>query len=230
MRHTRLVIGAVAAVLLAGCGSSSPQTAPSTKAAPVVTTATPTTVAPTTVAPTTISPSTTVAPTTTTTVPNPDVVPAVITPAYVDAVFKVLNHVWGNSLRLDLATTNVPPQSLADLRSIFNFPLYTQEENIAIQEFTTDLSNVRNPPGDDVTTVTELVSASPSCIFVRTATDVSKVVYKLPKPGFDFFELQLKQAGDDPQALNPTPWAIGYDFFFTGKPPKSEANPCVAGS
>jgi hypothetical protein len=181
------------------------------------------------VAPTT-TPPTTVAPTTTTTVPNPDIVPTVITPAYVNAVFKVLNHIWGNSLRLDLATTNVPPQSLADLRAIFNDPLYAQEKNIAIQEFTTNLSNVRKPPGDDVTTVRKLISASPACIFVETVTDVSKVVYKVPAQGTDYFELELKQANDDPNHLNPTPWALAYNVYSPKSAPVSEPDQCDAGS
>jgi hypothetical protein len=225
MRHTRLVTGAAAAMFLAGCGSSSLHAAPPMTAAPVVTTSTPTTPAPTTT-----SPPTTVAPTTTTTVPNPDLIPAVITPAYVNAVFKVLNHVWGDSLRLDLATTNVPPQSLADLRSIFNNPLYTREENIAIQEFATDLSNVREPPGDDITTVKHLISASPTCIFAQTITDVSKVVYKIPAQGTDYFELTLKQSGIDPEDLNPTPWALTANNYFPNSPPTSQPDPCDAAS
>jgi uncharacterized lipoprotein len=217
MRHTRLVFGVVAALLLAGCGSSHHDAAPTT-APPVATTPAPTTAAPTTVAPTT-TPPTTVAPTTTTTVPNPDGVPAVITPAYVNAVFKVLDHVLGNSLRLDLATTNVPPAALADLRAVFNDPLYAEEKKIAIEEFTTDLTNVRMPPGDDINTVVRLISTSPVCIFVQTTLNVSKVVYKLPPPGFDYYELQLKQAGDDPGNLNPTPWALTYELYFRGTPP-----------
>jgi hypothetical protein len=221
MRRTRLVIGMAAVLLLAGCESS-----PHHAAAPTTTTAPPVVTTPATTDPTTTT-STTVAPTTT--VPNPDVVPAVITPAYVNAVFKVLDHVLGNSLRLDLATTDVPPQSLSDLRAVFNDPLYTEEKKIAIDEFTTDLSNVRMPPGDDVNTVVHLISMSPTCIFVETALNVSNVVYKVPPPGFDYYELQLKQAGDDPAGLNSTPWALSYELFFRGTPPANEPDQCAIG-
>ncbi|MBO0747978.1 MAG: hypothetical protein J2O47_06500, partial [Acidimicrobiaceae bacterium] len=108
---------------------------------------------------------TTVAPTTT--APDPEVVPAVITPAYVNAVFAVLNHIWDNSLRAELTAANVTPQAIADLRAIFNDPLFDQELKIATQELPSGILNVRHPPGDQVTTVIRLLSSSSTCIFVK---------------------------------------------------------------
>jgi hypothetical protein len=227
MRHTRLVIGAVAAVLLAGCGSSSPQTAPSTKAAPVVTTATPTTVAPTTVAPTTTSLSTTVAPTTTTTVPNPDLIPAVITPAYVDAVFKALDHIYGNVVRLMVNTSNIPPEATADLRAIFADPQFATELKIFSLELDQKPGDLRDPPGDEITTVEKLLDVSRSCIYLRTTTNYAPVL-KDPatSDGSEYYALIPKPDTIDPENLNATAWAIFYnESFQTPTPPP--ADPCA---
>jgi len=172
------------------------------------------------VAPTTVAP--------TTTAPDPDVVPAVITPAYVDAVFAVLNHIWDNSLRTELTAANVTPEAAADLRAIFNDPLFDQELKIATQELPNGVSNLRDPPGDQLTKVIDLISSSTSCIFVKTKTNVAAVVEKIPPQGYDYFELTRKTPANDPSHLNPTPWALSYDLFFTGSGPKDEKNPCFS--
>lgn len=240
MKHTGWGLLLVASLVLGACGSGHPASTPTTDpatTAPATTTAPP----PTTVARTTTTSSTTTSTTTTTsstttsttsttvapttTVPNPDVVPAVITPAYVNSVFVVLNHIWGNSLRAEVASGKVTPAVLADLRAVFNDPLYSQEVEGANQALS-QLANVRNPPGDPAETVIQLISASPSCIFVKSKSNVAAVVKTLPPQGYDYYELVPKQSNADPRRLNTTPWALAYDLFFTGAGPEQENNPC----
>lgn len=218
MRHRRSLLPALAVALLAAsCGRSS-QAAPPPATAPP---AQPTTTTPAT-APSPTVPGTTVPATTTpktapaTTVPNPDAIPAQITPAYINAVFSVLNHIYGSVSRLDISTDNVPPESVAYLRAIFNDPLYAQELAVASKSLTTDLTNVRRPPGDRLTTVVKLLGVSSSCIFAQTTTDYSQVLKVAPAfHGSEYYELQPKQAGSDPNGLNPTPWAIAFNVSFT---------------
>jgi hypothetical protein len=240
MRHTTLVV-VVAVGLLAGAASSCGGASTSTGSRPAATVDVPvgSVSSRTTVhhkgdgtseppRSTTTAPTPTSVPSTPTTLPviNPDVVPTVITPAYVNAVFKVLNHLYGNALRLDLQTVNIPPQSVADLRAIYNDPLYGQELTIASQTLTGNLSNVRMPPGDQVTQVTKVISATPACIFVAATTSVAKVVFNQPMPNYEYFELRPKQVGADPQGLNLTPWAISAAVIFSV--PTPEADPCPA--
>jgi hypothetical protein len=184
----------------------------------------------TTTGPVSAGTTTTTASSPTTTSPppptSPATVPSTITPAYVNSVFVVLNHVYGNALRLDLQTVDVPPQSVADLRSIYNDPLFNQEVTIASQALTENLSNVRMPPGDQVTRVDRLISASASCIFVEATTNVSRVVFKAPKPSYEYDELTRRQAGADPQGLNSTPWAISFNAVFAN--PTAEPDPCAS--
>jgi hypothetical protein len=157
---------------------------------------------------------------------NPDVVPAVITPAYVDSVFVVLNHVAGNATRALVSSHTVSPQVVMDLRSIFNDPLFKDQLTSARSALTTGgLSNVMQDPGDSVTTVNELVSASPTCLFVEVSSDFSAVDISPPRiPAVDYLELQQKQARDDPGHLNRTPWAISSERVSAT--PTAVSSPC----
>jgi hypothetical protein len=147
--------------------------------------------------------------------PNPDVIPPVITPAYVNAVFAVLEHVAGNASRALLATNSVSPTVVADLRAIYNDPLYAQEIKIAHQSLAGDLSNVRRPPGDVRILVAQLISSSTTCIFVRTTSDYSKVLIHpvAPAPS-EYWTLKPRQAGADPKHLNGTAWALSFNVDF----------------
>jgi hypothetical protein len=226
MRRTRLVFGVVAALLLAGCGSSAHHDAAPTTSPPVATTTAPTTAAPTTVAPTT-TPPTTVAPTTTTTVPNPDVVPAVITAAYVNAVFKVLDHVYGNVVRTMADTANIPPQATADLRAIYADPQFGTELKIFSLELDQKPTDLREPPGDEITTVQQIISSSASCIYIKTRTNYSPVLTNPPvSKGSEYYGLETKPTGIDPENLNATDWAIFFNESFQALTP-APVNPCL---
>jgi hypothetical protein len=158
--------------------------------------------------------------------PNPDVVPAVITPAYVDAVFKVLNHVYGNATRSLVASKQVTQTVQVDLRSIFNDPLYAQQLAQAQQSLTQAIANVRPEAGDAVTTVQRLVGATNTCIFAETVTSLAAVlVTPTPRPASEFYELALKQPNDDPNHINPTPWAISFNADYLS--PTQLGNRCA---
>lgn len=153
---------------------------------------------------------------TTTTLPDPDVVPAVITPAYVDAVFVALNHVYGNASRTLRADHAVTPAARADLRAIFGDPAYGAQLQAAQQAVDQGvINNIRPNAGDLVTTVTRLVTALPTCIFVEATTNFSAVQVKpTPTPASEFFQFAPKQARNDPEHINPTPWEIAVDDAY----------------
>jgi hypothetical protein len=157
--------------------------------------------------------------------PNPDVVPPFITAAYVNAVLVVLNHVYGNATR-DLRTSlAVSPMVKTDLRSIFNDPLYEQQVHAATLSLQGVINNVRSQPGDLKTTVLRLIAASNTCIFAETKTDFSAAfIHPTPEPASEYFELARKQSGDDPNHLNPTPWAFAVSLAYLS--PTSAASTC----
>ena len=200
MRRRFLALGAVMTVAAAACSSPSHRADPPTTPRPPATSAAPVG-------------------------PNPDVVPTVITPAYVDAVFAVLDHLDGDASRELLKSGSVSDVVRTDLRAIFNDPLYAQELEIAGQSLHGDLTNVRRPPGDTVISVVRLISASPTCVFVQTQSDYSAVLVHVGKPVADeYWALKPKASGDDPNHLNPTPWSLSFNADFLT--PTSIPNQC----
>lgn len=169
------------------------------------------------------------APPTTASGPNPDVIPAVITPAYVDAVFRVLNHIDGDASRALLAAGKVTPGVLTDLRAIYNDPLYAQEVKIEEQSINGDTSLVKRPPGDIQTVVVTLMSSSPQCIFVATRSDFRAVLKAPSSPAAsEYWGLMRRQSGNDPYHLNPTPWAFFFNADYTT--PTTIPNQCGSAS
>jgi hypothetical protein len=202
MRHAFLALGAAAVLSAASCSSGSPRAS---------------------------IPATTVAPlTTTTTAPDPDVIPPVITPAYVNAVFVVLNHLASNASRLLATDRAVTPEVKSDLRAAFNDPVYAQQVQMAQQALLQGVvNNVKLSGGDPVTVVLRLMTATPGCIFAETRTNFSPIeIHATPTPASEYYELRPKQRGADPMHLNPTPWAISREEAFLT--PTSVVSTCAA--
>ncbi len=147
--------------------------------------------------------------------PNPYVVPAVITPAYVDAVFKVLNHINGNAVRALIQAGTMTPAVSAEIRAIYGDPLFAIEMRVFQQGLSQDTSNLRRPPGDRITTVQSLIADSPSCIFVKTVSDLTAVELRpTAQVAAEYWVLKPKLPMNDPNHVNPTPWALTYNQDF----------------
>jgi hypothetical protein len=145
--------------------------------------------------------------------------------AYVDAVLAALNHVYGNATRALRSSHAVSAEVKTDLRSIFNDPLYDQQVDAAKLSLQGVINNVRSHPGDLKTTVSRLLTASTSCIFVKTQTDFSSAfIHTTPEPASEYFELAPKQPDDDPSNLNPTRWAFAKSLAY--RTPTSIASTC----
>jgi hypothetical protein len=204
------ILVALLALVLAACSGKSHDAAPTTSTPPPPTTA-----------------ATTQASLPDNTTPNPDVIPPVITVAYVNAVFAVLNHLNGDAVRALVASRQVTPTVKLYLRAAYNDPLYAEEVKIAQQSIDGDLSNVRQPPGDIVTTVERLVSASPTCIFAETRSEFSQVLVRPGSPAAaEYFSLTPKHEANDPRDLNSTPW--GFTFNADYQAPTAIPSQCPA--
>ena len=216
MRRKALVFGA-AMLLCAGCSSAGRPSAASTSS----------TASTASTASTMSATSVPAVATTSAAGINPDVIPSVITIPYVDAVFKVLEHLDGDVSRSLLVAGRLTPTATSYLRSIFNDPLYAKEVSIAQQSIAGNTSNVRRPPGDVVLKVVNLISASPTCIFASTTADYSAVLIKPEAPpASTYYGLKLKQVHDGVSQLNPTPWALFFNAVFVN--PVSVPNQCAS--
>lgn len=200
MRREALVLGA-AMLLCAACSSAGRSSAPSASTSAASGTVT-----------------TTSLPATTTSLPggiNPDAIPRVITIPYVDAVFRVLNHINGNAARSLVESGTISSSVVADLKSIYGPLLLPVELRVFSTGLTQDTSNLRHPMGDRVTLVRRIISSSVSCIFVETVTNLTAVeLHPTAEPADEYWELTLKQRGQDPQRINSTPWVAAYNVDY----------------
>jgi hypothetical protein len=178
---------------------------------------------------TTATSPTSVTTVTTTTAPaTTPTVPATITAAYVDSVFAVLNHIYGNATRLMISTTNLPPPAVADIRSIFADPEFNTELKIFSLELDQGFAGVKIPPGDRVTRVVRIISESTTCVFAQTATSFAAVVQHPPaENGSEYTGIETKLPSNDPQGLNSTNWAIFFNESFP-TPTTPPSDPCNA--
>ncbi len=161
-----------------------------------------------------------------TSIPNPDVIPPVITVAYVNAVFAVLNHTYGDATRDLRASHAVTPRVKEDLRAIFDDRLYSEQIQAATLSLKGALDNVRPDAGDGTTVVTKLIAATPSCVFAETKTNLSAVlVHPTPTAASEYYKLAPKQSSADPHHLNPTPWAFAFNVAYVT--PTTVPNQCV---
>jgi hypothetical protein len=146
---------------------------------------------------------------------DPYAIPAVITPAYVDKVFVALNHVDGDASRILLARNSVTSGVTTILRSIYNDPLFSEQVKIASQSLQSPIPGLRHPLGDIQTSVVQLISGSPKCIFAKTTSNYTAVLVDPgPPAGSEYFELTPTQVGANAGHLNPTPWSMTFNADY----------------
>jgi hypothetical protein len=114
-----------------------------------------------------------------------------------------------------VTSDQLPPDVTDRIRAIYNDPLFTRELRVLSEEFVAGFANVKKPPGDRRTTVLRVLSASPTCVWMETHTDLSAVT-TTPQDmaASEYLALTLKRPGIDVGQLNPTPWAIDANPTF----------------
>jgi len=166
------------------------------------------------------------APTTTTT--NPYAVPAVIDAAYVERVLAGLDAAKGDVVRAIIAARTISSDLFERLKSLYADLAQFQVQLDAIQaegrrNFAAYLPN----PGNDHTLVTQLISATPGCIYAKVDRD-SSAVAKTTNPRFRSQWVALKRL--EPSAstvFNPTGWAYLYEGFESNLQAPARS-PCLA--
>jgi hypothetical protein len=204
-RRTAIRAVAAAALLAASAGACSPSSADRTSTGNTVATE---------------------APQTTTT--NPYAVPAVIDAAYINRVLAGLDAVVGDVLRTVIRTNSVPRDAYDRLRALYADPDFMQ---IKIDGYQRDIRegfrSYRSNPGNKVSTVSQILSARDTCIFVKVQRDYAAVGLN-PVPELDIQWVGIKplDLSRDPSHYNPTTWAYIYDGF---PPDRSQpSDPCAS--
>src|SRR5581483_6015068 len=99
---------------------------------------------------------------TTSTPADPYAIPATIDTAYVDRVLKALDHVDGDAARIIVASRQVARDASDRLAAIYSGDELVAQTN-AWLDLLDRLNDVKNPPGDRVTTTKRLIAAHPTC-------------------------------------------------------------------
>jgi len=164
------------------------------------------------------------APTTT----DPYARPAVVDEAYVNRVLAGLDQVVGEALRIARRNKAITPEVDELLRAIYTdaraaLPLNRQLIGDAAARVS---DNIRPELGNQVSTVSELLSVRYDCIFARVHRDLSPLVYR-PNPDLvvQWVGLTPLDPQRDPRHLNPTPWAYLYDGFPSNH--RQPPDPCA---
>jgi hypothetical protein len=195
----------LATLLLAACVACSPSSAE--KAGPAATVAT--------------EP----APTTTT---DPYAIPAVIDAAYVNRVLAGLDAAVGDIVRLIIRTKTIPVEAYNRLRSLYADPDFLQIKIDGYQrDIREEFRSYKANPGNRTSTVSKVITARPTCVFVQISRDYTAVgLAPLPELQVQWVGLRLSHPPADP-TYNPTPWSYVYDGFPSdhSQPP----DPCSVG-
>ena len=143
LRRTAVVSSFLAATL-AGCGSGDEPAAP---------TATLGTAPPTTAA------------------ADPYAVPPVIDEAYVNRVLEALDAANGDVLRMVIQSKTIPREVLDRLDALYMGEFVQIHRDLLAADLQTGFNNVRPEPGNQKTSVSELITAESDCVFARVNRD-----------------------------------------------------------
>jgi len=164
-------------------------------------------------------------PTTTTT--NPYAVPAVIDVAYVNRVLAGLDAAMGDVTRLILRTRTIPREAYDRMRAIYD---NDERLQLAIDSFQSDMrrnfAGYRPDPGDKKTTVTELLTVTRPCVFVRVTRDYTAVGQNSSSADTQWIALRRLDTSRDPHGFNKTQWAFSYEGYTDTRSQPSD--PCVS--
>jgi len=164
------------------------------------------------------------APQTTTT--NPYAVPAVIDAAYVNRVLAGLDAVVGDVTRTVVRTKTVPPEDFDRLRAVYGTNELLQLIIDSVQsDLRRGLLGYRLEPGNRVSTVEKILSATPRCVFAQVRRDYQAVSVNPNTVNPQWVGIQPGDANRDPAGYNSTQWSLIYDGFSQDR--SMPTNPCA---
>ena len=145
---------------------------------------------------------------------DPYAVPPVIDAAYVNRVLEALDAANGDVLRMVVESKTIPREALDRLDALYLGEFLQIQRDLLAADLQSGFANLRSDPANQTTTVTELVTADPDCIFAQVRRDYSPVVLRT-NPSLDTQWVMLRplDPSRDPNNYNPTPWIYTYDGF-----------------
>jgi hypothetical protein len=157
-----------------------------------------------------------------TTTTDPYAVPAVIDTAYVNRVLAGLDLVVGDTLRLYLRDRRISQEISERITDLYGSGGgYDLKVRSLEAERTTTFPAT---PGNRVTTVSRLITATPLCIYAQVTRDYRPVGGSVGN-SVEWVGLKAATALSNPAPYNPTRWVYAVDGVM---PDRSEPrNPCA---
>lgn len=161
-----------------------------------------------------------------TTTTNPYAVPAVIDVAYVNRVLAGLDAAQGDLTRLVVNAKTITPEAIDRMKALYATPQRIQNDIDLFQDdMRAGFSNYLPHLGDVKTMATQLITARPSCIYVKVDRDYS-AVSRSPDPRYRAQWIALRSIASVNLTYNPTAWSLLYDGFESNFQAPS-ADPCT---
>jgi hypothetical protein len=171
-----------------------------------------------------LGPTATVPQATTTT--DPYAIPSVIDEAYVNRVLAGLDHALGEVTRIVVSERAVSDATVNRLRRLYIGEYF----NLIVASYEADMQNgfstYSDNPGDRQTIVTDLLSATSSCVFAEVARDYSAASSRPSAPTTEW--VAIRHSTDINIVDNPVRWTFLYDGYDMNH--SQPSNPCVATS
>jgi len=162
-----------------------------------------------------------------TTTTNPYAVPAVIDAAYVNRVLAGLDAITGDAVRIVLQTRSIPREVYDRLRAIYSNDKWLQVDIDGLQS---DMRNgfvtYRQSPGNQVTTVTQLITIKRECIFARVNRDYSAIGLNSSASDIQWIALTPLDPSRDITGYNGTRWSFAYNGYTSNR--TQPADPCAS--
>ena len=132
--------------------------------------------------------------------------------ATLNRILAGLDGVMGDLQRILVQERRITPEVTDRLQAIYTGPELLNQIDAFQADVANGLTGYKNPPGNRVTTVSRLITASPICVFAEVTRDYAPLTEGLASgPTSLYVVLVAKSETDDPQQLNPTPWTMLYD-------------------
>ena len=132
--------------------------------------------------------------------------------ATLNRILAGLDGVMGDLQRILVQERRITPEVTDRLQAIYTGPELLNQIDAFQADVANGLTGYKNPPGNRVTAVSRLITASPICVFAEVTRDYAPLTEGLaPRPTSLYVILVAKSEADDPRQLNPTPWTMLYD-------------------
>ena len=142
---------------------------------------------------------------------NPYAVPAIIDEAYVNRVLAGLDQVFGDAVRIVVASRTFPADAAMSVEALYFGEVRQLVLDSVSLSTRAGLDSFERSPGNQITIVAGLLTANPACIFAEVSRDYSDVTRDDDPAVVQWVALERAEKFGSPSGHNPTGWVYVFD-------------------